>query len=202
MVSSQLSETMRSNDELRRLFAHALPRIQRHARIYFRDIKCWHRKQDCIGEACALAWKWFCHLFQQGKDPMTFISALASFAARHVRAGRGLCGKVDAKDVLSPDAQRTHGFLVCKLPDYSTLTENPMAEALTDNTQTEIPEQVSFRLDFPAWLGTHSPRNQDIIGEMMLSRRTSELARHFGLSAGRISQMRQEFKDEWDLFTA
>lgn len=188
-------------EEVRRLFTRFLPRIERYARIYFHSIKCWHRKEDCVQEAIALSWKWFRRLLERGKDPTLFITVLASFASRHVRAGRRLC-KVSQTDALSAQAQQRHDFVVSKLPDFSTLSENPLQEALTDNTQTEVPEQVSFRLDFPAWLRTHSPRNRDIIGEMMLSRRTDELARKFRLSPGRISQLRQEFKDEWDLFTA
>ena len=56
--------------------------------------------------------------------------------------------------MLNEHAQQRHGFCVGKLPDFSTLSENPLAEALIDNTRTEVPEQVCFRIDFPSWLGT------------------------------------------------
>ena len=55
------------------------------------------------------------------------------------------------KDELSPRAQRQHGFAVGTLPEFSTQNGNPLDEALQDNTRSEIPEQVAFRLDFPTW---------------------------------------------------
>jgi hypothetical protein len=190
-----------SIDTLRSLFVSVLPRIENHARVYFRHTRCWHRKEDRVRETIAVCWKWFLRLFERGKDPTQFISAMASLAARHVHGGRRLCTQDKAGDAMSPAAQQKHGFLICKLPDQSTLTENPLSDALQDNTQTEVPEQVSFRIDFPAWLDTHSDRNRSLIKEMMLSRGTNELARRFRLTPGRVSQMRQQFEEDWALFT-
>ena len=78
----------------------------------------------------ALSWKWFLRLAQRGKDPTQFPSAIASYAARAVRSGRGVCGQENGKDVLSPLAQRRHRFTVGKLPDHETLSDNPLCDAL------------------------------------------------------------------------
>ena len=40
-------------------------------------------------------------------------------------------------------------FSISKLPDFSTLSDNPLSDALIDNTRSPVPEQVQFRLDFP-----------------------------------------------------
>ena len=56
--------------------------------------------------------------------------------------------------MLSPVAQQRRGFTVSPLPDGSSLAGNVFDEALTDNTITPIPDQVVFRLDWPAWLAT------------------------------------------------
>jgi hypothetical protein len=61
---------------------------------------------------------------------------------------------------------------------------------------------VVFRLDWPAWLRTRTDRDRRIIGAMALSERTQALARMFGLSPGRVSQLRREFHADWEQFCA
>src|SRR4051794_17307153 len=100
-------------------FTSFLPRIETHARIYFREIKCAIQRADCIAEVVAIAWKWFCRLMRRGKDATQFVSALASLAARAVKSGRRACGGDRTNDVLSPLAQRRHGFSVQSLPTTS-----------------------------------------------------------------------------------
>jgi hypothetical protein len=183
-------------------FQVLLPRIELHARVFFRHVRCPDRKQDAISECLALAWKWFVRLAEQGKDASRFVSALASFCARRVNSGRRLCGKERANDVLSSAAQQRRGFTVSPLPDGSSLAGNVFDEALADNTITPVPEQVIFRLDWPAWLRTRTDRDRRIINAMALSERTTILARKFGVSPGRISQLRQEFHADWEHFCA
>src|SRR5262245_8356358 len=145
----------------------------------------------------ALAWKWFVRLTCRGRNPCHFISAIATFAARAVRSGRRLCGQERSKDLLSPVAQQKHGFAVGKPPDFSTLSDNPLSEALQDNTQTPPDEQAAFRLDFPAFLATLSEQHRQLLGCLMLGERTVDVARRFRRSPARISQLRREFHDAW-----
>ncbi len=181
-------------------FLALLPRIEQHGRIYFRNLRCPHRKEEALQEMRALAWRWFQRLVRRGKDPAQFPSALASFAARAVRSGRRLCGQERLRDVLSPLAQRRHGFTVDKLPDYRTLARAPYEDALRDNSRTPPPEQVAFRCDFPAWLRTLSRRDRRIIDALIVGSSTGEVARKHGVSAARVSQMRREFHAAWSLF--
>src|SRR5262249_6602217 len=103
-------------DQLHRRFLALLPRLQLHAEVYFRHIKCPAKKEDAIQEVIALCWKWFVRLTERGKDVSAFVNAFACYAARAVRSGRRLCGQEKAKDVLSPVARRRHGFHVESLP--------------------------------------------------------------------------------------
>jgi hypothetical protein len=73
-------------------------------------------------------------------------------------------------------------------------------ERLQENMVTPIPDQVQFRLDFPAWLDTLTPRERRLIKEMSQNERTKDLSRRFDLSPGRISQMRREFAWSWQRF--
>jgi hypothetical protein len=176
------------------------PRIEQHARIYFRKVGCPHKKADCIAETVALAWKWFVRLAERGKDATRFPSVLATYAARAVRSGRRVCGQQKAKDAMNDQTQQRHGFSVGKLPDFSTESTNPLAEALADNTQTPPPDAAAFRIDFPSWLAGYSKRDRAIIKEMAQGERTKKLAARYRLSQGRISQMRRECQEAWEAF--
>jgi hypothetical protein len=117
-----------------------------------------------------------------------------------VKSGRRLCGQDSARDALSPVAQRTKGFTVNSLPQGSSLYGNVFDEALRDNTQTPVPEQVAFRQDFPAWQATLTQRDRRLLEDLMAGERTSDVANRYGLSCGRVSQLRREFHDDWRRF--
>ena len=87
--------------------------------------------------------------------------------------------------------------MVSTLPAYETLSTNPFSEALADNTQTPVDEQVCFRCDFPAWLHTLTQRNRRVAEDLMRGERTLDTARKYRISAGRVSQLRREFQRDW-----
>jgi len=182
-------------------FLTLLPRIERHGRVFFRFLPSEEAREEAIAEMIALSWKWYLRLIERGKDPEHFPSAIAAYAARAVWSGRRLCGQEKSKDVLSPTAQTRHAFRVRSLPAASTLSGNAFDEALQDNAQTPVPDQVSFRLDFPAWLATRSERDRGVILDLMHGERTVDVAAKYGLSPGRVSQLRLEFCSDWRRFT-
>jgi hypothetical protein len=201
--------------ELHARFRALLPRIELHGRIYFRHLRCPHRKADVIQEMRALAWKWFVRLVQRGRDPADFVMGFVTLLARAVGSGRRLAGMLRAKDVLNPATQRRRGFQVERLPawhraGHERLYADPhgqelfdaFEERLRDNRITPVPAQVAFRIDFPAWLATLTGRERRIIRAMSLGERTLDLARQFEVSPARISQLRREFHDGWVRFTA
>jgi hypothetical protein len=186
---------------LQTMFVSIMPRIEKHGEVYFRHLRCPHQKEDAIAEMTALSWRWVIRLTQRGKDPTAFVSAIATFAARAVRSGRRLCRMERPNDVLSPRAQKERGICVGKLPDFSTLGDNPLMEALIDNTQSPPDEQAAFRIDFPAWLATLDDRQRRIAEDLMMGERTLDVANRHGISPARISQLRREFMADWERFT-
>ena len=197
-------------EHLQAAFLSILPRIERHGRVYFRGLRCPHTRDDAIAETIALCWMRYVRLVKQGKDPLTFVSLLANYVAKHVRGGRRLCGQLKGKDVLSSLAQQRHSFTVEYLPSsvrtahedlygvvHGQHHQDAFEERLRDNTQTPVPEQVAFRLDFPAWLTTLTGRERRMVREMGNNERTSDLSKRFDVSAARISQMRRELHDNW-----
>jgi hypothetical protein len=201
MIASRVpSPDTPSVEDLHARFLAILPLIEQHGRIYFRHVKCPDRRADRVAEMVALAWHWYVRLAQRGKDPSQFPTILAAYAARAVHNGRRLCGQERAKDVLSPRAQRLHDFVVETLPDRSTRDGSLVDEALHDNTRTPVPEQACFRIDFPEWLASLGTRNRGIAQELALGYRTRDVAAAHGLSAARVSQLRQELRDDWERF--
>ena len=207
-VSAQPASAPSTGDS----FLVLLPRIELHARVYFRFMKL-DRKEDAVAEAVALAWHWFLRLTARGKDVTPFVSALASYAARAVLSGRRLCGQLPARDVLSEAAQRRHGFTVQALPQstrhpfeevYASVQGqrhiDALEEMLRDNTVTPPPDQAAFRIDFAAWRRTRTERDRRLMADLMVGERTSQVAQEYGITAGRVSQLRREFHDDWARF--
>jgi hypothetical protein len=180
--------------------AVVLPRIVSHGRVCFRGVRCPGQREDAIQEMAALAWNWHVRLARQGKDATRFPTALATFAARAVRRGRRLARMDAAGDVLSSRAQQRRGFAVERLPDCSTLSDNPLSDALRDNTRTPPDEQACFRLDFRRWLVGLPDCHRRVAQDLMLGERTIDVAARHGLSPGRVSQLRRVFRRGWARF--
>jgi hypothetical protein len=185
-----------SLDQLHVRFLSILPRIQTHAEIHFRHLRCPGRRDDAVQEVIALAWKWFLRLVEQQKDVTEFVSALADFAVRHVRSGRRLCGQEKGNDCMSGAAQRRHGFRVQGLPlatsrSHESLYGDPhgqdqvdaFEQYLHDDTVTPPPDQAAFRIDFPVWLSQLGQRNRKIAEDMALGETTMDLFQVWGFFA-------------------
>ena len=85
-------------------------------------------------------------------------------------------------------------------PDRSTLGGNAWDEALQENAQSPIIDQVAFRCDFPAWRSTRCDRDRRLIDDLMIGERAHVAAERYGLTEGRVSQLRREFHEDWDRF--
>ena len=181
-------------------FLKLLPRIEAHANIYFRQIRCAARRADQVAETVALAWKWFVRLDERGKDAAQFVTTFATLAARAVQCGRKVAGMEKAKDVMNRHAQARHHFVVEKLPDAGTLCRSVLTEALVDNMVTPPPDAAAFRVDFPRWLDLLGKRDRHVAETLMIGERTSAAAQRFGMSQGRVSQLRRELSEDWTRF--
>src|SRR5206468_1795853 len=82
-------------------------------------------------------------------------------------------------------------------PDGRSLERQVYDEALQDNTQTPVPDQVMFRLDFPKWRSSRTQRDRRIVEDLMVGEHTRNVARKFSLSPARISQLRSEYHTDW-----
>jgi hypothetical protein len=196
-------------ESLKSRFLAIVPRIEAHARIHFRDIWCRQTRQDYVAETLALAWRWFTRLAQRGQDAARFAGVLARYAARAVRSGRRLAGSDRANDLLSPRARRRHNFRLERLRQTPRMSIErlyhprgqreleALEEALHDNTRTPPDEAAAFRLDFPQYLARLSDRDRGLALFLAEGHSAKLAARAYGLSPGRVTQIRQELCRRW-----
>jgi DNA-directed RNA polymerase specialized sigma24 family protein len=199
------TDTPRTGRSVTELFLAALPRFLAHARFAFRRVACPESREDRVAETLALAWKHFAALARRGKRPERFVTTLALRCSQAVKAGRRLVGCETGQDVLSSVAHVRHGFSVVRLPDRDRLLDrhplpDELADALADNTRSAVPEQVAFRLDFPRWRASLRQRDRKVLDALAGGERTADAARRFGISPGRVSQLRREFEQGWAEF--
>ena len=161
-------------------------------------------KHEGAGLACPI-----CRVAQRDKDVAEFLKPFSEFLVRAINNGRRLLGYEKAKDAMTGMTQRRRGFRVESLlmemqasheSLYSTVhgqrEHDTFEERLCDNSTTPVPDQAAFRIDWPAWLQTRTDRDRRIIGDLMAGERTFDVSRKYGLSPGRISQLRRELRDD------
>ena len=157
--------------DLHAAFLTHLPRIDAHARFAVRHVPCADERAELTCEVIALAWKHFTALSRRGRDPTAFVTTLALRCSQAVRAGRRLIRADSARDVLSRVARARHGFTITGLCRMSRLDPR-LAEALSDNTRTPVPEQVAFRADYPQWRARFRRRDRQVLDALAAGGRT------------------------------
>ena len=139
-------------------------------------------------------------LAELGKLDLAYASPLARYAVAQVKDGRVTGGHLNCQDISSPYCQRLKGVTVARLDKYDSEEECWQEILIADDTCTPA-ELAASRIDFPAWLATLKPRDRRIAMKLATSETTSNTARKFGISEGRVSQLRKELKAAWDEFT-
>jgi hypothetical protein len=179
-------------------FLKMLPIIRTCARIAFRHLQP-EARDEAIQEVIANAMSAYVRLVELGKTAVAYPTVLARFAIAQFRDGRRVGASLNIREVLSKYAQRMKRLIVERL-DHFDIEENEWKQAVVEDNQTPVPDQVAFRIDFPAWLASLSGRDRRIAQALALGHSTGRVARRFSLSSGRISQKRREFFDSWKAF--
>ena len=175
-----------------------LPAIRRHVHFALRGLSG-EAAEDAMQEILAYAMVAYKRLWELGKAQLIYPSVLARYGAAQYRAGRRVGNEWHRNEVLAKSAQRRHGFIVERLDEQDKDT-GQWKEAVVEDHRTPVPDQAAFRIDFPTWLGTLSSRDRRIAETLSVGERTKDVARRFGISSGRVSQLRRELRDCWDRF--
>lgn len=179
-------------------FLAMLPQIRKQASIAFLGARP-EAKEELIAEAVANAYCAFVRLVDRGRKELVFATPLAHYAIRQVRVGRRVGTKLNVRDVSSEYAQRAHGFTVERL-DHFDAAEGEWREVLVESRQAGPAETAAARVDTTAWLKSLGYRQRRIARALARGETTGKVAHMFGLSTGRVSQLRQELQRSWHLF--
>lgn len=181
----------------KRRFLELLPRIRNYARFAFRSLNASER-EEAVAEVVAGAFCAFRRLVQLGKSELAYAVPLARYGVAQYRTGRRVASRMNAGDVLSPiNINRKRVQIVSLNPPVS---DNSWAEGLVDNTQSPVPDQAAFRIDFPQWLKQLSERDRRLAEFLAVGNSPSVTATKTGLSRGRVSQLREELRTSWQAF--
>lgn len=179
-------------------FLQLMPDICRHLRYAFRGLRA-ERREEAVQEAIANAVVAYRRLAESGRTDVAYATPLARYAVRQVCSGRQVANSLNAYETLSRYAQRKAGFSVARLSQPDA-TEGTWKELLVADRRATPAELAASRLDFAAWWRRLPRRKRRIAAALAAGATTSEAARAFKLTAGRISQLRRELHISWQTF--
>ena len=181
-----------------KVFLGMLPAIVQHAKFAFRHLKP-EARAECVQEVVCNALKAFVRLVQLKKTDIAYPTALASYGVRQARDGRKVGGHLNINDVLSKYCQENRDVAVERL-DHFDSSEDAWQEVLVEDRHAGPAETARVRLDFESWMASLPCRRRRLAQYLSLGNRTSDAARKFRVSAGRVSQLRRELSQSWRRF--
>ena len=171
-------------------FLAVLPAIVKQVRFAFRHLGPEARAealQNCIANAMVA----YARLYELGRIALAYPSVLGRYAIAQTKDFRVVGGHLDIQDVLSPYCQAKKNLVVERLDHYDR-TEDEWQEILVEDHRAGPFDIVRTKLDFAAWLRSLPSKSRRIAKMLANGERTTDVARRFGLSDGRISQIRTE----------
>jgi hypothetical protein len=124
---------------------------------------------------------------------------LARFAIAQVRVGRQVGNHLRIRDAMSHYAQQQKGFQVEPIY-YFNDEENCWQEIVVEDKKATPAEIAACRIDFSSWLRLLPRRRRKIALALAGGETTTEAAKQFGVTAARISQLRQWLNESWESF--
>ncbi|MHB1035136.1 MAG: hypothetical protein ACYC35_12625 [Pirellulales bacterium] len=179
-------------------FLAMLPDIRERASKAFSRLSP-RTRDDLVHEVIAAALVAYVRLVELDKANAAYAVTLARYAVAHVSVGRAVGTSMNSNDVSSRYGQLKNKITVERLDRFDQQT-GEWIEAVAEDTRTPVPDQAAFRVDFSAWLREQSPRNRRVAIALARGERTMEVASKFGLTRGRVSQLRRELHDSWLAF--
>ena len=170
-------------------FTALLPEMQRMAAAAFRHLDP-EAQEEAVQNTLALTWKAFHALIEQGRaDEPDIVKSCLWFSIKQTRVGRKVEGESRAKDIHKNSHRGRAKFEMVELTQFVS-------------DEAPVPDQVSFRIDVPAFLATLSDRQQRMAEALMNGSTTSEVADTFKVTASAVSQFRTRFKELFEVYMA
>ncbi len=179
-------------------FLAVMPRVSYMARRRFAYLSR-EQREDAVAEAIAAGFVAYLSMKRRGRLKLIGTVGFARNAVRHVVSGRHVGNSQAGRDVMSELGRRRHG---CSVKSFDAVSVNNtegcgwLHEAVADK-QTSIPEQVAIRVDGGRWLASLKTRDRWMIEELASGEMAVTVAKRFGISAARLSQLRKEWSAGW-----
>jgi len=173
-------------------FVAMLPVIQQKLRLAFCRLDP-EAREDAIAEGVVHTLLAYLRLHEQGRAEVATPSSLAWYSSREVKRGRPAAGRMNSKEPLSRYAQISNDIEVERLP-------NNWIDAMVEDKRAPVVDQVAAKMDVGAWFATLTRRMKAIAKDLAFGCSTSEVAKKYGVTPGRISQMRRTLEESWAAF--
>ena len=173
-------------------FVAMLPKIEQKLRLAFCRLQP-EAREDAIEEAVVHSLLAYVRLHEQGRAEVATPSSLAWYSSHQVKCGRPAAGRMNGKDPMSRYAQIGNGIQTDRQP-------NNWIDAIVEDKRAAVANQVAAKMDFGAWFATLPQRMKEIAKDLAFGCSTSEVGKKYGLTPGRISQLRRMLEESWAAF--
>jgi hypothetical protein len=173
-------------------FINMLPEITRWLRLSFRRLGP-EAREDAIEEGVIHSLLSYSRLHSKGRTEQANASSLAWYAVRAVKRGRPAVGRMNSKEPLSRYAQVGSKIRFER-------RNGEWIDTLVQDKRASVPDLVAAKLDVAAWFTSLTQRTKQIAKDLALGSSTSEVAKKYGVTAGRISQLRRTLEASWLAF--
>lgn len=197
MIAPAPQPTPRVATNTQDMFLAMLPRIRAIARHAFRHENP-ESRDNLIAEVVANAFVNFTRLVKRGKAEVAHPTPLAVFGIRQVRVGRQVGCKLNIRDVCSLYAQLAKGIRVERLDQRDA--DGQWQELLVEDRKSGPAEVAATRIDVSNWFKLLGRRKARIAKALARGESPNAVAHMFGISPGRVSQLRDEFRRSWRAF--
>jgi hypothetical protein len=173
-------------------FTAMLPEIEQKLRLAFCRLDP-ESRDDAIEEGIVHSLLAFVRLHEQCREEIATPSSLAWYSSRQVKRGRPAAGRMNGKDPLSRYAQIGNRIQIERQP-------RNWIDAIVQDRRAAVADQVAAKMDVAAWFATLTKRMKEIAKDLAFGCSTSEVAKKYGVTPGRISQLRRVLAGSWAAF--
>jgi hypothetical protein len=173
-------------------FVAMLPEIEQKLRQAFCRLDP-EAREDSIGEGIVHSLLAYVRLHDQGRAEVATPSSLAWYSSKHVKRGRPAGGRMNGKEPLSRYGQISNDIEVDR-------QRGNWIDAMVEDKRAPVADLVAAKVDVGAWFATLTKRMNEIAKDLAFGYSTSEVARKYGVTAGRISQLRRTLEQSWAEF--
>ena len=159
------------------------PVVRKHASVVFRG----HAEQEeMVSDAVTLAWEAF-----MAARKRIFPSRIAHYAVQQVKVGRQF--KQSESSITGPNLPR------CRKPRRDELFD---VEEIATRPGDNPADIATLRVDFAAWILMLLERELQILIALLHGETTTDTASKFGLGLARVSQIRRDLRECYEVFTS